>query len=309
MGEGDNEMDIRSWGRRIRQFLDSDFLRSNRRIRIGTYILLGIIMYVILIGSILPPRYDFSVGDTAPMTIRAPVTAVDTQATKRAKDEAMAKVPKQYAMSTTVETNALSTLDGLFNLANNLASQPSMTTAHKVIQLQAVAPKEVSAASLNTLAQLNKQQLADVQSVSETITKDLLSVPFNEQSEAQANSLVDNQLIDYDLNKPSRLLVQNLVVSVLQPNMVYQKQKTEEARQAVADSVPSVLIQQGQVIVEKNGIITQQVLNQLKDVGLYRLRPIMALPPDLLFISLFRLYFWLRTSSAVHRGGALTISC
>ncbi|QQE77334.1 HD family phosphohydrolase [Alicyclobacillus sp. SO9] len=267
-------MNFRKWGQSIRDFLDNEKFRLNRRIRIGIFVGLGLALYLVLIGSILPPSYNFEVGQTSPVTVRAPMTAVDTQATQSAKQAAENKVAKQYAMDPNVEKDAVKSLDTLFAKAVTVDSTKSMSAANKIKALGQVAPRQVTTASLKTLASMNPREITQVKSVSDKIVSNLLGAPFNEQSAAQSNLLVDRQLVsNYDLNRANRVLVQNLVVSVLKPNMVYQQKKTDQARQAAAQSVSNIMIHQGQLIVSKNGVITQRVLDRLKDVGLLRTQP------------------------------------
>ncbi|MCL6638017.1 MAG: metal-dependent phosphohydrolase, partial [Alicyclobacillus sp.] len=96
-----------NWSLSIRQVLDNPAFRESRRVRLVLYALLYIALYALLVDSVLPPRYAFSPGQVSPVTIRAPITAVDSKATEEARQAAMAKVPKQYVQSPAVEEAAL----------------------------------------------------------------------------------------------------------------------------------------------------------------------------------------------------------
>jgi putative nucleotidyltransferase with HDIG domain len=264
---------LSSWTRSIRNFFDNPEFRNNTRIRLGVYVALCLLTYLVLIGSVLPPRYDFVVGQTSPVTIRAPITAVDTLATQRARQEAMDRVPKQYEQSTAVEEKAIASLKKLFATATQVVSDKSLTQAERLEALSAVAPENVSQSTLQAMLGLDVRQLGLLQSVSLKITHDLLDAPFYEDSAQQAGLLVDRQLLGYDLDKVSRFIVQNVVESVLKPNMVYNPEATQKAREAAASAVPEVYIHEGEVIVSKNGIITPVVQSRLRDVGLYSSSP------------------------------------
>jgi putative nucleotidyltransferase with HDIG domain len=210
-----------------------------------------------------------AVGQVSPVTIRSPITTVDTQATKAAKQAAMDRVPKQYEQSPQVEATALQQVDQLYSTAVQDVSDKSMTASQRLESLEALAPRGVSPSTLEALSGFTPEEIGILQSVSERIVKDLLSVPFYPESLQQAGLLVDRQMLNYDLNRVSRLIVQNVVTSVLHPNMVYQQSATDAARAAAAKSVSPVMIHQGEVIVTKYGIITKNVQSRLKDVGLY----------------------------------------
>lgn len=268
-------MVVSRWGRSIREYLDDARFREHPRVRLCIYIGLAVLMFAILVGSILPPRYDFSVGQTSPITIKSPVTTVDTAATEAAKQAAEAKVPKQYEQSTQVLTNAVNTVDNFFSTAAQVVANKSTKTAQKLQTLSAAAPKGIKQSTLQTLIGATPSEINNLQHDSERIVTNLLSAPFYKESMQQASLLVASQILNLNLNldKESGLTVQNVVVSVLKPNMVYQAKATEQARQQAADKVPDQMIQQGDVIVSRYGIITSSVLSRLKDVGLYSNRP------------------------------------
>lgn len=256
------------WNQLLRQWLDDPRFRESRRIRVGIYIGLGIAMFLLLVGSVLPPRYQFQVGQTSPVTIVAPVTAVDTAATQEAQQAAMNRVPKQYVQTPAVQTAALNGLDNLFQIVSQISGDKTLSQSDKLASLTAAAPKGVSATTLKSLLAISAQQQQVIQSVSKRILSDLLSAPFYQESQQEAQLLVDQQIVKYNLDQKTSMVVQNLVVSELQPNMVFNQPATQAARQAAAKAVQNVYIHQGDVILSKNGVVTQNVLQRMNDVGL-----------------------------------------
>ncbi|GMA56137.1 hypothetical protein GCM10025858_06400 [Alicyclobacillus sacchari] len=109
----------------------------------------------------------------------------------------------------------------------------------------------------------------------ERVVEEILDAPFYQESMQQATLLVDRQILNLNLglDHDDALIVQNVAVSVLKPNMIYQAQATAAARQQAALSVQPVLIHAGDIIVAKNGIVTQDVISKLRDVGLYSSYP------------------------------------
>lgn len=261
------------WGQSIRAFLDDAKFRESRRTRLIIYFVLGIAMFAILIGSILPPRYDFKVGQTSPVTIRSPITTVDTSATKAARQAAANKVSKQYAESNKVETDAVSSVDSLFASAAQITSNKNLNANQKLENLSKNAPKGVSQSTLRAILNETPAQLSTLQKDSDKILQDLLSSPLYQESMQQASLLVDKQMFNFDLDKVSKLIVQNVVVSVLRPNMIYQPTATKKMQAQAAASVSPVMIDKGDIIVNRYGVITESVLSKLHDVGLYANRP------------------------------------
>ncbi|QSO46105.1 HD family phosphohydrolase [Alicyclobacillus mengziensis] len=261
------------WMLAIRQLLDDDSFREGKRVRNGLYVALGVVLYIILVGTVLPPRYNFQLHQTSPVTIRAQITAVDTLKTQQNRDQAMQRVPPIYTQSTEVETGALQSADKLYQTATQVVTNTSLSTAARLQQLQAAAPKKVSPSTLQVLIGLDPQQIGLLQSVSDGIIKALLDQQFTQNSMSQASLLVDRQMLNYNLDHVSRLVVQDVVTSVLKPNMIYQKQATDKQRQLAAEQVPATYIHQGDVIVSKGEIISASIISELKDVGLYGNQP------------------------------------
>ncbi|TDY48008.1 hypothetical protein C7445_105190 [Alicyclobacillus sacchari] len=263
------------WGQAIRQFLDDEKFRQNHRIRTWIYIGLGLAMFAILVGSILPPRYHFTVGQTSPTTIVSPTTTVDTAATEAEKEAAESKVPKQYAQSPAVLTQAVNRVDILFAAAMQAVSDSSLSDADKLKQLRNAAPAGVSQATLVRLLTHTPAEMTVLERDTERVVEEILDAPFYQESMQQATLLVDRQILNLNLglDHDDALIVQNVAVSVLKPNMIYQAQATAAARQQAALSVQPVLIHAGDIIVAKNGIVTQDVISKLRDVGLYSSYP------------------------------------
>lgn len=203
------------------------------------------------------------------------MTTVDTAATAAAKKAAEDKVPKQYEQSTKVQTDAVNSVDSLFSTAAQVVSDKSLSQNQKLAKLLAVAPKGVSQATLTELLGKTPEQISTLQRDTEKVVEEILAAPFYQESMQQATLLVDRQILNLNLSLDhvSELIVQNIAVSVLKPNMVYKPKETQEARQQVAATVPPVLIHQGDIIVSKNGIVTKDVISKLRDVGLYSTYP------------------------------------
>lgn len=261
------------WQVAFRQFLEDPRFREGRGVRVGIYVGLGVLMFVLLLGSVLPPRYNFVVGQVSPVTIRAPITAIDSQATAAAQQAAMDKVPKQYQMSPQVEADAVNAVQQLFHAVEQAEGDKGLTAAQQLAAVTAAAPKGVDAQTLRSLLAMSPEELGLVENVSLRIIDTLLSKPFYQESADQASLLVDQQMLGYDLDRTAQRVVEDVVVSVLKPNMVYQAAATEAAREAAKKSVPPVYIHEGDVIVSKNGVVTAAVISRLKDVGLYSDRP------------------------------------
>lgn len=235
----------------------------------GIYLVLGIMMYVILVNSMLPVRYRFVPGQVSPLTITAPVTAEDTLATHQARQTAMARVPKQYALLPTVETAAVNQVSQLFQRAEAAVVDKGLSTPQRITQMQAIAPPKLSQSTIQAMLSMNGKQLNTLQAASVRIVRSLLGSQFNQESLGQAPLLIDRQMLPMNLDRVSQIIVENVVESVLRPNMVYQESLTQANRVSAADEVVPVMIQKGDVIVAQGHSVTVADISRLKDAGLY----------------------------------------
>ncbi len=258
-----------SWINVFRRFLDKPSVRGSHRLRLGIYVLLGVFMYAILVNSMLPTRYHLLVGQVSPVTITAPVSAEDTRATALAREAAMAKVPKQYALLPTVETEAVNQVHELFRQAQSAVSNSHLSQTARVAEVQTVAPAKLSSSTIQAMLSMNTQQLTSLDAASTRIVQTLLGAQFNQESMAQASLLIDRQLLPLNLDRVSQIIVENVVESVLRPNMVYQQALTQADKLNAAEQVVPVMIQKGDVIVAAHSVVTPAVVSRLKDVGLY----------------------------------------
>ena len=72
------------------------------------YIAVFLITYLLLLTSIAPKKHNLSVGDIAPVDIKAPIDTIDEIATQEKIQEAIAKAKedKQYSVKSEVKTQA-----------------------------------------------------------------------------------------------------------------------------------------------------------------------------------------------------------
>ncbi|CAB3391211.1 HD family phosphohydrolase [Kyrpidia spormannii] len=249
--------------------------KSSRGVRVLIYVVLGFILYGLFVGNTLPQKYSFQVGSISDVDIKAPTDAVDTLATQQRKDDAAAKVPKQYTVDPSVEDSALQDLSHLFSSVQELAGQTSLSPAQRFQQLKAAVPPglQVSDDVLNSLLSLSPQELNTVRNETNRMVEQFLGREFGPEDLASAPSEVDRQLVGLDLSRNARLVIHNLTLASLRPNKLYDVKRTEELRQQARDSVPDVWIQKGEIVVRAGERITPEILSRLRDLNLLAEQP------------------------------------
>ena len=247
--------------------------RSSRRVRIAIYALLTIFLFAVLVGTVLPVHYNLAIGQVSQTSIRAPIDAVDTHATDLARQAASALVPPRYDINPATEEQALATLDRLFNTTQVLNSESKLTKTARYLQLRKVAPRKLSSSALLQLLALRQGEFVAVSSDAIRIVQQILQNDFSSSDLKRANMIVDQQLVTLDIIEQSRLLIGQISLSVLQPNLIYNPVLTQQAKLAAQRNVPDVWINRGDMVVRRGQLITPAIMNQLKDLKLLKTEP------------------------------------
>ncbi|UOF88926.1 HDIG domain-containing protein [Fodinisporobacter ferrooxydans] len=253
--------------------LSNSGFRKNSRIKWGIYAVLAILLYFIMIGAVLPQRFDFHVGDISPVDIRAPFDAVDTLATQKARQAVANKIPEQTTIDTTIEDDAVNQIDKLFNTLNQVITAKSLSNDQRLAKLKQVAPPRLSQADLQQYLSLTAEEAMVVHNESIRISEAILSKKLTEEDMQNPSSIVDNQLVYIDAAKQLRMMIRNLVLSVLKPNVLYLPDQTKQLRDQAMQNVPEQWINKGDLIVHRGQMIDQEKLSKLRDLKLLSQQP------------------------------------
>lgn len=258
---------------KLARFLARHQLRTNRRFRLALYALLTLVLFFLLVGSALPQRYNLGVGQVSPVTVTATVDAIDTQATQAARSAAAALVPARYDIDPTVLQRALARLDQLFAAAQALRGESAQSARLSLGKRRFVEPVGFPVSVVQSLIALPAAEFTIVSSDSIRLTQTILQSQFSSADLARASMMVDEQLVNLDVDKPTRLIIGQIVQSVLRPNLIYDPVLTEQARMQAERAVPDIWINRGDIVVRRGQLITGSIMGQLKDLGLLKTVP------------------------------------
>ena len=98
----------------------------------------------------------------------------------------------------------------------------------------------------------------------------LLELHIKQDNLLEARNTLRDEIMSLPVSNEIRILGTTIGVSVLKPNMVFDKQATEEEKDRAAQSVEPVIYKKGQYIVQAGQPITIQQYKMLQDLGLLR---------------------------------------
>ncbi len=248
-------------------------LKTNVRFRVAIYAALALFLYLVLIGTVLPERYRLAPGQVSPVTIVAPRSAVDVQATQVARRTVAAAVRPRYDIDPQVEASALAKVSSLFAAVGQFQSAAAQFQNKHVVPLPKLSAAGLTSAEANALLSLDRAQLAAARVDTLNIVKRILGGQFSQSDLARAGLIVDQQLVSLDTGRAARLAIGGIVRSVLRPNLVYDPISTRLARQSAERAVLPIWINKGDVIVRRGQFVTYATIGRLKDLKLLRTQP------------------------------------
>ncbi len=243
-----------------------------------------IITFLLMLAGIRPTQYDIAAGRTAPADIYAPREIEDRVTTEKRRAEAEADLQDKYDISPDVTQEAEEVLGRILQFT---ASQRALTEPMQQTQTEGV--------DISALLAMDETVYANFTARISEIQKELLEAGIANKEAAleEARSLL-NDRTDYTEEGLAILEV------TMRENKIFNPEKTEEARQALRDSVEEVTYKASQVIVRKGDIVTQAQYEVLAELGMVEssdtgLSPISIIGIILLLLTCYgTLYFYMR---------------
>jgi putative nucleotidyltransferase with HDIG domain len=261
-----------------------------RETALSRWILSGLILAVvlaILLVDALPAEIQIDVGEVAKQDIVAPITAVNSVETERLKEEAA----RQALLSVSDDPNYYQ-----INPAAVMRVEEDVTGVLNLLR-QGTAPEEGEEGDVQperlTISEIDRRLIRDWQI--EIPQRDLEAVvslslvEFDQFAQITADLVLAamEQRISQDGLRDARDgfeesvkraglrddLEQTAIVlgrQLIQPNLVLDTEKVNEAREKAVQAVQPVQIMQGEIIVRKGDVVRPEHLILMRDLGLLK---------------------------------------
>lgn len=281
-------MSRNQWRRYVPQWRN---VRDNRSIRVVLYAVLGVILYLSMLGNVMPTQLNVEVFSVAKQDILSPDTVRNQKATKVKKAEAAASVEPVYTYNEKKKLVQIEKASAVFEAAKKVIEQ-SVTEQQKQANSQhqvadsGQQQKEASANGLNEKVINNRIQALQNQLSSDMLdalsadtlrtlvtadpedlktAKDLVSTTINRiMSEhitwdnlADAKQSVEEKLPSSGVSDELKQAIVTISKAVIVPNYTFNADLTKQKRQEAKEAVEPVVIQEGQIIVKKGKSSTE----------------------------------------------------
>lgn len=253
--------------------------------------ILGIVFFIFTMNQVYTKSYDIERFNRAKETVKSPITIVNELETERKKRETLQAVGDRYTISEDITEERINYIEEIFDAfekLNELKSDDSkeqtdeekheaiveLTYDEIVVQLQEILSPEITNSVKDlTLYQLiqidivkrNKAKKVFLQALENTLKNGVRLENVNSAEEDVKNTLKYSHL-DEEVVAVFNELIGFAVVE----NSFYDTEKTLEARNTATDNIEPVTIRAGDIIVREGQVITNEMFEDIKLVGLLK---------------------------------------
>jgi cyclic-di-AMP phosphodiesterase PgpH len=243
-----------------------------------TFIIMGLILFGILVSNVTPNVVDVNVFERAPRDIQSPITIPLEDQTEARKRQAAENVRNEYTFNKDIaleQAEKMAILIDTIKKINEIENkkeeeEPLLTYEQKKEQLEGLIDVTViSTDTLTALFQAKEDELNNLKNLSTSVINGVLKEPIlvEEVEKARENAerlIRDNGNLSFALKNASLELTRYFIIA----NKTLDTEKTREKRKEASDKVEEVVIREGEVLVKSGAVITPEIHQKLKMVGL-----------------------------------------
>lgn len=282
----------------LQRWLDKMFSLYNSKSKwVAVYLpmlLLGIFFYLLTMGNIYSKTYDIERFSRTKETIRSPITIENEVETERMMRETVLAVGDRYAIVDEITDERTNYIEEVFDAIDSFTKEKTkakdksaknksdkddeedaakvLTNEEIVFQLEEMLSSEITDALDDVifmqLLQLDEQERNKGKEIFLTATEKALAEGVRVENIESAKEELNNTIKFSTLSNDVKEVLYKLVDFAVVENSFYDVEKTMEARRTAASKIEPVVIQSGDIIAREGQIITNEMYEDLKLVGL-----------------------------------------
>lgn len=254
--------------------------------------ILAIIFYLVSMGNVSSETYDIERFSRAKATIQSPITVENEIETNRKMFETIQSVSDRYTISESITEERINYIDEIFDALDKIKvlnkelppEKNDEVEGEKVNReltfdeisehLQDVLSPEITSSinefSLMRLNDIESKERKKAKEIFIQAAEKVLQNGVRTENMQSAKSEVKDTLKYSELNESVKDVFIDLINFTIVENSFYDAEKTATARNEAASNVNPVLIRAGDIIVREGQIITNEMYEDLKLVGLLK---------------------------------------
>lgn len=235
------------------------------------YLFLGIILYALMVGNVVPNVVDVSIGSVAEEDIRSPISMVDEQATEEAREQAATDVTPVYTQDNSITNNQINQLNRLFSHMRETITNTNLTNDEKVDELaQILSPFALGEDEYTVIINTSLEDIDMMTALTrDTVSRIMYQGVRNEGGGLrEARNEVAESLVFSTLNTDLRGISREIARGMIIPNHIFDQERMELLREEAKDQVDVIEILEGEILVRQGEIIDAEIFATLRGVGL-----------------------------------------
>lgn len=242
--------------------------RDHLSVRIALYVLLGVTLFLLMVGNIAPEVVEVTLGSRADMNIASPITIKDEVETARAQDKAAKEVEPSYFKDDNITARQIRNLDRVFSQIKDVVSNEELSNAEKLTNLKESLGSSLDEEIYSVFLSYPVEEIETLRRITSNIVYEVMNSGIRSNNLSYAHQRVSDSLSLSSLDEQMREVTREIATAALVPNYVLDQEETERLRQEARDKVGNVMIREGEILVSEGEIISADIYRKLRLVGL-----------------------------------------
>lgn len=240
---------------------------------------LAIFFFLISMNHVYTKTYDIERFDRAKETIRSPITIENEAETERKMRETVLAVGDRYTTVEEITEEQLSYVEEIFaavkttlEQAENRDPEDQLSEEELIFHLREILSDEITKhfddIFFIRLLRLEPEARERGKTIFLNSARSVLEKGVRVENIESAKTEVRDALKYSQLDEEVKDVLYELIDFTIVENSIFDVEKTMEARREAANDVQPVIIRSGDIIVREGQIITNEIYEELKLVGL-----------------------------------------
>ncbi|SDI34083.1 HD family phosphohydrolase [Natribacillus halophilus] len=251
------------------------FGTRQRTVRLGLFLLLGLLLYASMVTNVQPELLNVSHSEPAPEDIRSPITVEHESETAAREQEALEDVEPVYVHHQDYGQMQSERINAIFNITADVQADiddeaEDMEGAAEELQeaLEQDVDETISADALETLLTVSEDQLTIGRDAARNAVHEVMDEEIAVDDVPAAEEEVEERISRSMGSAQLQAATSEIAARMVTANYLYDNEATAEQREAVLDDVEPVLIQEGELLAREGEIITNDIYEQISLTGL-----------------------------------------
>ena len=246
--------------------------------------IIGVFFFIITMSNIYTETYDIERFDRAKETIRSPITIENEVETERKLRETALSVGDRYTIVEEITNEQINYIEEIFDAVENLTNTNSesnedseeneveqLTDLEKVYQLEEILSTDITdqidEVVFMQLIRLDAEDRSEGKQLFISAVQNVLENGVRIENIQSAKEELIQSIRYSTLSEDVKDALNELVDFAIVENSFFDVEKTLDARNEAVSNVEPVVIRSGDIIVREGQIITNEIYEELKLVG------------------------------------------